>query len=217
MFSATTRFILVAAAGLAATACMSTNPGKTRSEDPITIGNGVHYRPTSSFGIGVHALGDGGKDQQVGTRNKDYENGEDLLAKKTRSKTNDTSFYGLWYPSEKSFFCVGLGGVVGYNQLTFDEKPVSGDETVEVDVKDSYVAVGPVVGWTWMWDWGLTIHFDPAPKFYVSRTRTFAKGGDGSGVDETARDETIHNAVTLDPLQRGTTYVTVPLMFGFSF
>lgn len=183
-------FVFALCVVVSATSCAPTMAGKIRENDPVTLGAwGAQYRPAKNLGLSF--VSSSQTNDSLGTKNKSYAHGEDILDKKARREGRDLFYSVLWYPFESSAFFVG-GGVMSRRVTTyFNEKTQSGDGEVSVRAEDSGIAMGVPVGFTWIWQSGATFHMDIGPHFYLSKTRRYTSGEDGSGVDESARDETM--------------------------
>ena len=193
----------------------ASDPGKTRMEDPFTVGFSLlQYRPAPWIGLGLETSG---KTEAMSVHGDVSTNaGQDVNASKADFKKREQYAYIIFYPWTTSRFFLGLQSSYGATYQTFTAPNQDGSGTAKVNEREDFVTVGPALGWTFIGWLGLTAHVDIGPRFVIKNKRTYTLGADGSGVDEKRRDQ-ISQEINASSLGQGGKMKFLHLAIGISF
>ena len=115
-------------------------------------------------------------------------------------------------------FFYGIGGSRRKSDTNFDSPSVGSSLTnpsySNVQVSDEIYAVGPSIGWDWIWSNGITALLDLGPRWDVSKSRNIKEDGDGvSNVDIAQRDKLLKKIDN----NSGINLIEPRLIVGYSF
>lgn len=155
---------------------------KIREERPFAIGlpfsapydlpGQYQFRPSGRWTLGATFVSEALEEAQL-----ELEGDHTVTGEQT-----STSFYFEHYLPRAYGFHIG-GGIErrrgSFSLLAIDEQ---GDAKVVAEGRYDAIYAGPSFGWTWIWDWGLTIGFD------LSQRKRFAYSFDVTAeADESVR------------------------------
>jgi hypothetical protein len=204
--------------------CATDQAAKVRSDKPSTVGVwGGAYRPSAKIGI-VSELGglvSPQTDQKHVDGNGDIKDkrGEEANSQNIDSRESQEVDLGLhYYPSPLSAFFFGLAANRRKNVTKFDS-PNQGSSLANpsysnVQVSDDVVAVGPAMGWDWIWPNGVSVLWDFGPRWDVSKSRNMSdNSGSSDKIDVAKRDKLLKKIDNSGSLR----LVDTHLIVGFSF
>ena len=207
--------------------CATDQAAKVRSSRPITVGLwGGAIRPTSSAALVTDVAGLVTKDKVnfTPTDDKTDENTTSTVTQTTPTQpvttTTSKADLGLhMYVGERSAFFWGLGVQYQRRQTQFASSTAATSLTnpvyADIVVDDKLTAVGPSVGWDWIWQNGISLFVDVGHRFVVSRQRSITNDGSGSNVNAQERDVTLAKA---DKYNSGLTLAPdLRMIIGYSF
>jgi hypothetical protein len=171
------------------TSCATDDAAKLRAEKPIEVGLlGGMYRPDDNKGFGLAANVE--KSIPAPTSFFDTDKNEEKDPEIVQA-TEFNLFYHH-YPWETSAFFVGASAVQRESTFKFDEPRTAGggDEEIKFTNKSTYVGVP--LGWSWIWDNGISLLLDLGPRYKVSEERTFSNDAEDE-VSSTSRDDTVND------------------------
>ena len=193
----------------------ASDPGKTRMEDPVTVGLSLlQYRPAHWIGLALEfpvsstpwtVFGDPGTSS-----------GRRVAASNAMFSMQESFVSMVFYPWMTSSFYLGIQGSTGTIRKSYDVANIDGMETTRVKEKEVFVTAGPAIGWTFIGWLGLTLNVDIGPRFTMSKKRTYTAGADGSGVDEQKRDQ-LANEIDAAKPGEGTSIKYLHAAIGISF
>lgn len=213
---------LILAFGMAS--CATDQAAKERGDKPATVGIwGGAYRPKNNIGIVADLSG-------AVNRSTDYkhveENGD--IKNKKADKPNAQNIQtretqkidvGLHvYPFPKSAFFYGVAAnkrkqVTDFNSAN-EGSSLTNPSFSNVEMSDNIVAVGPALGWDWIWNNGISVLWDFGPRWDISKQRQVTDHTqDGARVDQIQRDKLIKKLDSSNGIRLFDTHLIV----GYSF
>lgn len=211
--------------GLLMSGCATDQAAKVRSDKPATVGIwGAAYRPTANVGVVGNLSGlvsaETNHQHVDETGEIKSEKSDEPGAQNIKSRGSQKVDLGLHlYPSQKSAFFFGIAANKRKNQTEF-ETPNEGSSLASpsfsnVQVSDDIIAVGPSVGWDWIWTNGVSLLVDVGPRWDVSRKREVTDDSTQSNkVDVDQRDKLLKK---IDNSSGLGTLLYPQLILGYSF
>lgn len=216
--------LVVSALCITLASCATDQAAKVRGDKPATVGIwGGGYRPKSTVGVVADVSG-------AVTRSTNYshveENGEIKSNKDTKPNAQNIQTQnsqrvdvGLHlYPFQTSAFFYGLA-VNRRKQISSFDSENEGSSLAKpsysnIQVSDNVIAVGPALGWDWIWPNGISVLWDFGPRWDVSKQRqVIDQAENGTKVDQAQRDKIIKKLDGSKAFQ----IVDTHLIVGYSF
>lgn len=204
--------------------CATDQAAKQRADKPATVGIwGGAYRPSAIFGLVTDVSGAIMPEtrrnhvDEEGTI-KDGKNDE-KNAQNIKTRESQKIDLGVHiYPSQKSAFFFGIAANKRKQQTDFDSPNVGSSlanpSYSNIQVSDDVIAIGPAVGWDWIWPNGVSFLMDLGPRWDVTRSRNMNEpDSESSQVDTTQRDKLLKK---LDN-RSGGMLIEPRAILGFSF
>ena len=204
--------------------CATDQAAKVRGDKHATVGVwGGAYRPNAKIGIvsDLAGLVSPQTDQKHVDSNGEIKNnrGEEANSQNIKSRESQKVDLGLhYYASPSSAFFFGLAANKRKNVTEFDS-PNQGSSLANpsysnVQVSDNVIAVGPAVGWDWIWPNGVSVLWDFGPRWDVSKSRTMSdNNGSSDKIDVAQRDKLLKKIDN----SGGVRLFDSHLIVGFSF
>jgi hypothetical protein len=204
--------------------CATDQAAKQRSSKPATVGIwGGAYRPTGNVGVVADLAGavspetDKGhfaSDGSVEMKKSDDPNTQSISTR--QSGKIDVGVH--IYPMQTSGFFYGLGASKRKKTTSFDTPNVGSSLTnpsySNVAVTDDIYAVGPSIGWDWIWPNGISALLDLGPRWDVNKSRSVDEATfNASNIDAPQRDKLLKKIDN----NSGFSLITPRLIVGYSF
>lgn len=218
-------FLATFAATVFLGSCATDQAAKVRNDKPATVGIwGGAYRPNGNVGVVTDLAG-------AVTHETDYKHvdengdikqkrGDKPVSQNIRTRNSQKIDLAVHvYPSAKSAFFYGIGA--SKRKQTSDiDSPNMGSSLASpsysnVQVSDDIVAVGPSIGWDWIWPNGVTLLMDLGPRWDVSKSRKISNpdGESAAKLDVEARDKLLKKIDN----DSGVSLIQPKLILGYSF